>query len=958
MSAPRRWARRAALALAGGGITAAGLGGTLPGGALGAEPGAGGSGEGSAPSVTTTNPAAPAPAPEGGGSGAGGSNTTSTASNGSSGGPGASSGGSTTSSGTSAGASDTPAGAGEAPGSAPAQNPPAPPAAPTVVVQRPQKVTSGRRNGASAGGGGAGGGAETGPSGKGSGGSGKGANGHGNGGPREGEPGTVPAGTPNGVAPAPLAAAGELNPTLPQTNLFVGSAVSAQALDFYRIPLFLLPVYQAAAFQYDVPWQVLAAINEVETNYGADQAVSTAGAVGWMQFMPATWVRYGVDATKAGYADPANPVDAIFAAARYLHAAGASRNIDAAIFAYNHSKEYVESVLLRARLIASFPESVIGTLTGLVDGRMPTAGAHLAVPSLSAGPPPSGTLSGAAGVSNATAGAVPAPAPSSAGAAGASVPAPASAGTAGTAPAPADAAKSATAGAAGTGGATGFTPPPPPRVAARRAEAAANAPAKPSQLVELLGVPRAPVVAVQDGRIVHLGHTKALGRYLVLRDIYGDVFTYAGLGAIAPTYRPAVPAVPAAPALQKSAAGSKDPAPTLPASSGRHRPVTLRVRVPAARALAEIQAATEPEGETAPAGMGRVRLYAHPDNPLARAAAARTAGSLAGAGSRRLKLRTGAVVSKGTVLGSLDTLPGANVGRLRFAVRPAGDNGTIDPRPLLVNWRELGTALHPKGSKGGSALVGATAGDALKMSKGELERAVLADPGIGLDACARRDVAGGAVDARVLAVLEFLSRSGLQPTVAAVRCPRGGVSKSGLVVAPGAEAAAAKAAHDSGVAVDISAVNGVPIAGRQGEGSVADVTIRTLLTLRGRFAPHAIVSLMKYPQAPSTQANASASNHIHIEFLPIPRSPRAYTARVAGAAGTGAAGTSGAGAAAASPAAATGELNAAQWSELIERIAALPKPTVAAGPSATAIPDPGAAPVDHGPAARGLAAGG
>ena len=136
-----------------------------------------------------------------------------------------------------------------------------------------------------------------------------------------------------------------------------GSAASAQALAFYRIPLFLLPIYQAAAVQYGVPWQILAAINEIETNYGSDQSVSTAGAVGWMQFMPATWIQYGVDALNAGYADPYNPVDAIFAAARYLRAAGAASNLHAAILAYNHSDEYASSVLLRAKLISSYPKS-------------------------------------------------------------------------------------------------------------------------------------------------------------------------------------------------------------------------------------------------------------------------------------------------------------------------------------------------------------------------------------------------------------------------------------------------------------------------------------------------------------------------------------------------------------------------------------------------------------------------
>ncbi len=106
--------------------------------------------------------------------------------------------------------------------------------------------------------------------------------------------------------------------------ILTSSNASAAALNFYRIPLFLLPIYKAAAVQYGVPWQILAAINEIETNYGTDLSVSSAGAVGWMQFMPGTWLQYGVDALNAGYADPYNPVDAIFAAARYLRAAGAA----------------------------------------------------------------------------------------------------------------------------------------------------------------------------------------------------------------------------------------------------------------------------------------------------------------------------------------------------------------------------------------------------------------------------------------------------------------------------------------------------------------------------------------------------------------------------------------------------------------------------------------------------------
>ena len=118
---------------------------------------------------------------------------------------------------------------------------------------------------------------------------------------------------------------------------------------------------------------MLAAINEIETDYGRNLSVSSAGAVGWMQFLPSTWKTWGLDANGDGVADPYNPVDAIFSAARYLHAAGASKNISQAIFAYNHASWYVQSVLLRAKLIGGMPDQLIGALSGLVEGHFPVA---------------------------------------------------------------------------------------------------------------------------------------------------------------------------------------------------------------------------------------------------------------------------------------------------------------------------------------------------------------------------------------------------------------------------------------------------------------------------------------------------------------------------------------------------------------------------------------------------------
>ena len=139
----------------------------------------------------------------------------------------------------------------------------------------------------------------------------------------------------------------------------------------FRVPPFLLPIYQAAGIEYGIRWEVLAAINEIETDYGRNLNVSSAGALGWMQFMPATWKAYGIDANKDGRKDPYNPVDAIFAAARYLKAANYENDVRAAIWAYNHADWYVDSVLLRARLIAGVPADLIGSLTGLTEGRFP-----------------------------------------------------------------------------------------------------------------------------------------------------------------------------------------------------------------------------------------------------------------------------------------------------------------------------------------------------------------------------------------------------------------------------------------------------------------------------------------------------------------------------------------------------------------------------------------------------------
>ena len=111
----------------------------------------------------------------------------------------------------------------------------------------------------------------------------------------------------------------------------------------------LLALWQRFGTQYGVPWQVLAAINKVESNFGRNMGPSSAGALGWMQFMPSTWERWGVDANGDGVADPWSPDDAIAAAARYLAASGGATDISRAVFSYNHAQWYVDEVLQLAQ---------------------------------------------------------------------------------------------------------------------------------------------------------------------------------------------------------------------------------------------------------------------------------------------------------------------------------------------------------------------------------------------------------------------------------------------------------------------------------------------------------------------------------------------------------------------------------------------------------------------------------
>src|SRR3954451_4655959 len=144
------------------------------------------------------------------------------------------------------------------------------------------------------------------------------------------------------------------------------------------------------------------------------------------------------------------------------------------------------------------------------------------------------------------------------------------------------------------------------------------------------------------------------------------------------------------------------------------------------------------------------------------------------------------------------------------------------------------------------------------MSKEQLQSRVVADPRIDVYACGRKDIEGGQIDRRVLAVLEFLAGSGLKPTVSALECGHSYLTTSGNV-----------SEHSSGNAVDIAAINGTPILGHQGPGTITDTTIRKLLTLQGPMAPHQIISLMTFEGAANTLSLPDHADHIHVGFAPL-----------------------------------------------------------------------------------------
>jgi hypothetical protein len=243
---------------------------------------------------------------------------------------------------------------------------------------------------------------------------------------------------------------------------------------------------------------------------------------------------------------------------------------------------------------------------------------------------------------------------------------------------------------------------------------------------------------------------------------------------------------------------------------------------------------------------------------------------------------------------------------MRFEIRPAGRGAPrIDPKPILDGWKLLeSTAVYR--AKGRNPFFGPDAtpsiGQILLMSKTDLERRVLRNPRIEIYGGGRRDVRTSRIDRRVLATLEFLAASGLRPSVTSLESGHSTFTASGNV-----------SHHSSGNAVDIAKINGIPVMGHQGKGSITDMAVRRLLTLQGTLKPAQIITLMEYAGADNTMAMGDHDDHIHVGFTPF-LGTNSKAGRMLGA-----------------------QLKPGQWIKLIDRLGEIDNPTVRLKPSKDAL---------------------
>jgi murein DD-endopeptidase MepM/ murein hydrolase activator NlpD len=593
-------------------------------------------------------------------------------------------------------------------------------------------------------------------------------------------------------------------------------------IDQFEIPPFLLPIYQACGTEYSIPWQVLASINRIETNFGRNLNVSSAGAMGWMQFIPSSWDAYGVDANEDDRKDPYNPVDAICAAARYLKAAGAERDLRDAIFAYNHADWYVDEVLLYANQYGKLPSDLVGSLTGL------TEGAHF---------PVAADARYADDISER------------------------------------EALQRSKTNRAAPGNAADVIADSPTRRGIN-IYSSLNAP--------VVAVNDGVIKAI--GENAKLGKFIVLQDAYGNRYTYAQLGSIAANHPVpreraltAKDFKLEGPDGSQGPAPSNPASSGADTAASQP-SSGADKPATQSAapKGPGANDHAE---APEPSQGPVNTEELRDRLFALPDRSSTSSDQSSVPGQLDNLLGERVPayeifksyasatfkfdretmelrpLKIGSTVSGGTVLGQIGQ-PGSGAPYVHFSIRPAGRGAPkIDPKPILDGWKLLETTAIYRAAGKDPFGTDASVGGVLLMSKPVLEQRVLADPRLEIYSCGRSDIESGQIDRRILAALSYLVERGYRLGLTSLKCGHSFYTTSGNV-----------SAHSSGNAVDIATINGISVLGNQGPGSITEAVVRDLMSLQGTMYPDQIITLMDL--GPPTFAMGDHADHIHLGYQP------------------------------------------------------------------------------------------
>jgi hypothetical protein len=190
-------------------------------------------------------------------------------------------------------------------------------------------------------------------------------------------------------------------------------------------------------------------------------------------------------------------------------------------------------------------------------------------------------------------------------------------------------------------------------------------------------------------------------------------------------------------------------------------------------------------------------------------------------GLLRAEGRTGATPATAAELRALaerlDALRGRDMRSTALAV--AGDSERADRAVALAHYhRAVGLRALVRG---------------FEWAKPRLEQRLLRDDRVATYDGGRFDIESGRVDVRVLVLIAYLADTYGEVTVSSLKTGHRLYSRPGVI-----------SAHVYGLAVDISALGGVPIAGNQEPGGLTEDAVRNIMLLPSELMPRQVISLL------------------------------------------------------------------------------------------------------------------